>query len=133
MGSPPTATMRSLSRMPARSAAEPGSTPPTREVRVGTPLIRIAAIKTTGSARFITGPASAIAMRCHTGRALKAREISSGGSSSPGTSPSIFTKPPSGSAAITYSVSPMRRANSDGPKPIENFSTFTPSHLATAK
>ena len=131
--SPATATTRSPSRSPARSATEPGSTPPMREVIVGTPAIRIAPIRNTGSTRFITGPASAIAMRCHTGRWLNARLSSSGGSGSPGTSPSIFTKPPRGSAATTYSVSPTVRVNSDGPNPIENFSTFTPSHFATAK
>ena len=53
--------------------------------------------------------------------------------SSSGPSPSIFTKPPSGTAASTYSVSPRRNPKSVGPKPIENFSTLTSFHLARRK
>src|SRR5262245_38673959 len=34
---------------------------------------------------------------------------------------------------MTYSVSPRRKPKSVGPKPIENFSTFTPFHLARRK
>jgi len=45
----------------------------------------------------------------------------------------MATKPPSGSAATWYSVSPRLKLNSLGPKPMENLSTFTPAHLAAKK
>src|SRR5438309_7208664 len=53
--------------------------------------------------------------------------------SSSGPSPSILTNPPRGTAASTYSVSPRRKPSRVGPKPIENFSTLTPFHLARRK
>ena len=39
------------------------------------------------------------------------------------------TYPPSGSAAITYSVSPRRLRNSAGPKPMEKRGAYTPVEL----
>ena len=81
----------------------------------------------------MTTPAERIAMRAPTDLLGKARGSVDLVSSPSTPSPSILTKPPSGMAASTYSVSPRRNPNRVGPKPIENFSTFTPFHLASRK
>ena len=63
----------------------------------------------TGSTRFIAGPAKTMMSFCQSGFApsVSSRFAStSGESSSSGFSPSIFTKPPSGIHARTYSVCP---------------------------
>ena len=78
-------------------------------------------------------PAEMIAMRALTDLLGYARGSVDLLSCSSGPSPSILTKPPRGRAARTYSVSPRRQPKRVGPKPIENFSTLTPFHLARRK
>ena len=78
-------------------------------------------------------PAEMIAIRAPTDLFGYARGSVDLVCSSSGDSPSILTNPPSGIAARTYSVSPRRKPKIVGPKPIENFSTFTPFHLARRK
>jgi hypothetical protein len=86
-----------------------------------------------GKARLKAGPATTIAARFHQVCAWKLRPTSSGGTSSSGSSPAIFTYPPSGSQATRYSVSPRVKPKIRGPKPMLNFSTFTLHALATRK
>ena len=91
ISSPLMATMRSPGSIPASATGELGSTPPMSEVALGRPDIAKPATTTTGSTRFITGPASAIEMRRPTVCPLKLRWRSDSGRVSPGSSPSIFT------------------------------------------
>ncbi len=85
-----------------------------------------------GKARLAAGPAPMMAARFQGAWARKPRASSSGALSSP-ISPAIFTKPPRGTHATWYSVSPRVTEKIRGPKPMENFVTFTFSALAARK
>ena len=89
----------------------------------------------TGNTRLKTGPARIIRVRCQTGFAEKVRGTSAGGIVSVGSSPAIFTYPPSGNQETQYSVSLRRKLRKGifGPKPKENFSTLTLKSLASRK
>src|SRR5512143_3635192 len=88
---------------------------------------------TAGNTRFAPGPATAMRKRFQGDCSRKPRPRSAGASVSEGSSPAIFTYPPSGSAEIRYSVSPRCTPNRRGPKRIEKRSTFTRSAFATRK
>ena len=106
------------------------------------PMKSVIAKITTGSIRFMAGPANTIASFCQSGLAPSASSgwaRSSGSSVSSGFSPSILTKPPSGNQATAYSV-PFRVQDIrqrpmpiGGPKPRQNLSTRTPHQRATRK
>ncbi len=70
--------------------------------------------------KWVTEPAVMTIVRFHTGKRHIARFSSPGStSSSCGVIPTIFTKPPRGSALTPYSVSPRRNDHSVGPKPTK--------------
>ena len=72
-------------------------------------------------------------MRCQSGNRQKARSRSSGATSSSGVIPTIFTKPPAGTALSPYSVSPRRNENTVGPKPAKYWVAFMPNRLAVSR
>jgi len=80
--------------------------------------------------KWVTEPADITIVRFHTGYRHIARGWSA--SSSCGVIPSIFTKPPSGSALRPYSVSPRRKENRVGPNPAKYRLTFMPNALAVS-
>ena len=79
----------------------------------------------------MAGPAMSTWKRCH----LLFDRNSSGAPLrwSSTVSPAIFTKPPSGMAAILYSVPPRVNPSRRGPKPTEKASTRTPTRRAARK
>jgi hypothetical protein len=106
------------------------------------PTARDPAKTKTGSSRFMAGPAKTIKSFCQVGLAPSVSSTAasaSGESSSPGFSPSIFTNPPSGNQATTYSVPPRSQRMRKRPKPTgdpnprENLRTRTPQSLAAMK
>jgi hypothetical protein len=108
-GSPSMAAIRSPGASPAASAGELRSTKPITASARGSPTACIPTKIATGSTRFMAGPANTMASFCQSGfppRVSEGWARASGESTSSGFSPSIFTKPPSGNHAITYSVSP---------------------------
>jgi hypothetical protein len=122
---PSTRTIRSPSRMPRRSSAEPGSTYPITGGLTGTgsPTAQITVAIARAKSRFITGPASATQIRDQGEAGAIARsavpsmasEVSIWGS---------FTKPPAGIHRRAHST-PWRSLHPRifGPKPMEKPST----------
>ena len=91
--------------MPAAAAGEPASTVPIVLSRRSTPTNRLTATTTTGSSRFMPGPANRMISFFQSGCAARESgggvDVTESLASSSMASPSIFTKPPSGNQAST--------------------------------
>src|ERR1700746_1777592 len=78
-------------------------------------------------------PATGRTSRSQAGFTRNERGSSAGSTSSSEVMPTIFTNPPAGMALTPYSVSPLVRDHSVGPKPRKNWVAFMPNFLAVAK
>ena len=79
------------------------------------------------------GPAATTIARCQVGLCENEIFLSSGSTSSEGSSPTILTRPPSGIHEIRYSVPLWTRETILGPKPSEKVMTPTPKSRAMRK